>query len=59
MILLISAAITIDNEEGSSNTFEENLHPYSATDPQAIGGSSMQRALAGDAEVKGYNEKNE
>ena len=43
MILLISAAITIDNEEESSNTFEEDLHPHSATDPQAIGGSPKRR----------------
>jgi hypothetical protein len=42
MILLISAAITIDNE-GPSNTFEEDLHPHSTTDPQAIGGSPKRR----------------
>lgn len=43
MILLISATITIDNEEESSNTFEENLHPHSTTDPQAIGGSPKRK----------------
>jgi hypothetical protein len=37
MILLVSAAITIDNEAGPSNTFEEDLHPHSEVDLQAIG----------------------
>jgi hypothetical protein len=45
MILLVSATIIVDNEAGPSNTFEENLHPHSEVDLQAIGGSPKRRVL--------------